>query len=111
MKKHKYLLRIGIVLSLLFCFWFFYLRTERENRLKKEANVLIKQIEFFRMKNKRLPNTIEDIGLKEIDGIDALYYTKRDSLHYMISFGMDLGESKFYYSDTKKWEDRYQEMR
>jgi hypothetical protein len=48
---------------------------------------------------------LEDVGLKEELGVDALYYQKKDSINYILSFGTILGESKIYYSDTKTWED------
>lgn len=35
---------------------------------------------------------------------------KMDSLHYTLSFGAKLGESKIYYSDSKKWEGRNREI-
>ncbi len=77
----------------------------------KEGDALVERIEMFRTESKRLPNTLEDIGIEEREGADVLYYTKRDSSHYIVSFGMSLGESKFYYSDTKEWEEKYREMK
>lgn len=76
----------------------------------KEGKELVEKIEAFKAKYSRLPNSLEEIGLEESDGADVLYYSKRDSLHYTVSFGTALGESKFYYSDSEKWEDRYRTM-
>lgn len=97
----------------LFSFWFFYLRTARENRLMKEGNMIVKKIEHFQEKNNRLPNSLNEIGIKEREGVDALYYSKQDSLsnNYMIWFSTSLGESKTYFSDSKKWENRYRKMK
>jgi hypothetical protein len=111
MKKYKYLLIIFGVLLIIFSVWFFYLKDARENRLMKEGNELVEKIEAFKDINNRLPISLEEIGIEERDGVDALYYTKRDSLHYTVSFGTSLGESKFYYSDNKKWEDRYRKIK
>lgn len=111
MKKNKYLLYILGVLIVLFSFWFFYLKDLREYRLIKEGNILVEKIEFFRAENKRLPTSLQEIGIEERDGLDALYYNKRDSFHYNVSFGTSLGESVIYYSDTKQWEDRYREIK
>lgn len=94
---------VGILL--LFGVWFFFLRNDRENRLMRDGNVIVKKIETFKAENERLPNSLEEIGIKIQDGKDALYYDKKDSTLYIIWFGMSLGESKTYYSDSKKWED------
>lgn len=107
MKKSKYFILIIGLFFLFFSFWFFGLKDNRENRLINEGNALVEKIEAFRVKNNRLPNSLVEIGLEERDGIDVLYYDKRDSLNYTISFGTSLGESKFYYSDNKKWENSY----
>jgi len=107
MKKSKYLILIIGLLVLFFSVWFFCLKDDRENRLINEGNALVEKIETFRVKHNRLPNSLEEIGLEERDGIDVIYYDKRDGLNYTISFGTSLGESKFYYSDNKKWEDSY----
>ncbi len=82
----------------------------REYRLIKDGDFLIDKIEGFRLEKGRLPNSLEEIGYEERDGVDVLYYDKRDSTHYTISFGTSLGESKFYYSDSQQWEDRYRDM-
>lgn len=101
----------GFLSLILFLFWFFFLRTARETNLMKDGDLLVRKIEMFKQDRKRLPDSLEELGIKERDGVNVLYYTKRDSLHYTVSFGMSLGESKFYYSDTKMWEDRYREMK
>lgn len=105
MRKYKNIFGFLGVLLLLFTFWFFYLRTARENRLMKNGNVLVNRIEQFRVEHKRLPNSLKEIGVEEQDGKDAIYYDKKDSLRYIIWFGVSLGESKTYYSDSKQWED------
>lgn len=111
MKKYKYILWFLGVLLLLFVVWFFYFRTARENNLINEGNILVKKIELFRAENKRLPNSLEEIGIPEKDGFNVLYYYKRDSLHYTVSFPISAEEHKFYYSDTKQWEKGYREMK
>lgn len=111
MSQYKVLIKLLSVLLILFFFWFFYLKDYRENRLIKEGNELVEKIEQFRIENGNLPHSLEELGIEETEGIDVLYYDKRDSLHYTISFGTSLGESKFYYSDTQQWEDRYREIK
>ena len=94
-------------------FWFFYLKDERENRLVKKGNAIIEQIESYKKANGMLPNSLLDVGITEDEGADAIYYSIQNSSkkNYMIWFGTSLGESKTYYSDNKKWEDFYREMK
>lgn len=73
MMKRKALMTLGIVL-LLFCFWYFHLRVYRENKLIDEGNVMVKKIENFKNKNNRLPQSLEEIGMKEKDGANVLDY-------------------------------------
>jgi len=107
MKKYKYLILVLGILMLLLVSWIFYLKDARENRLMNEGSQLVKRIEAFKAENNRLPKSLIEIGIEEVDGADVLYYNKRDSLNYTISFITGLGESKFYYSDCKCWEDNY----
>jgi hypothetical protein len=108
-------LKIGLIslfsIICLFSLWFFYLKDERENRLIKEGNVIVEKVEEFRQKNSRLPKSLEEIGLKEEEGADALYYDITSTTNYMISFGMSIDYNKTYYSDTKQWEDGSREMK
>ncbi len=109
----KYIFGCFILLLLFVGFWFFFLKDARENRLMKEGNILVVKIEAFRAEYKRLPSSLEEIGVTEQEGVDALYFSKQDSLseNYMIWFGTSLSESKTYYSDSKKWEEFYRKMK
>ena len=112
MKVNKVVLFVLIIVFGLFCLWFFWLRNTKENRLMREGDVIVKKIEQYQSVKHRLPNTLTDIGITEKDESNPpLYYEKRDSIHYTVSFGISLDESKIYYSDTKKWEDSYREMK
>ena len=76
----------------------------REEKLIKAGNILVNKIESFRIKNGNLPTSLSDIGVKESEG-GPLFYEKRDSINFMVWFGTSLGESKTYYSNSKKWEE------
>lgn len=77
-----------------------------------EGNLIIQKIEHYRQVHNQLPNSLTDIGIEiKSESDPPLYYDKMDNLHYTISFGTSLGESKIYYSDSKQWEDFYREMR
>lgn len=112
MKVHRLILFVFSIFICLFCFCFFWLKNAQENNLMREGNVIVLKIEQYRKTNNRLPNTLSDIGIKEKDEANPpLFYVKRNSVHYTVSFGISLDESKIYYSDTKKWEDGYREMK
>jgi len=111
MKTKKIITAILIIIVGLFCLWFFWLRNAREKRLTKEGYIIIEKIEKFKQEYNRLPNTLSEIGIIEKDETNPpLYYDKRDSVHFTISFGISLDDSKIYYSDSKKWEDSFREM-
>ncbi|WP_269227592.1 hypothetical protein [Flavobacterium eburneipallidum] len=101
--------KIGLIfttLMLLFFVWFFYLRTEKENRLTSQGSEIIEKIENYKAKYKKLPNSLSDIGIEIIDENNPpLYYEKKDNSNYIIWFAKSSEDVKTYYSDTKKWED------
>jgi len=74
----------------------------RESRLKAKGIVLANQIEEFRIHKKRLPQNLGELGIKETEE-GPLYYKKVDESKYVIWFGMELGESVTYDSETRKW--------
>jgi type II secretory pathway pseudopilin PulG len=87
-------------------------KESRENALMHQGIEFVEKIEQYKKDNNRLPITLSDIGITVKSESDPpIYYEKRDSIHYTVSFGTILGESKIYYSDSKKWEDRYREMK
>jgi hypothetical protein len=71
--------------------------------LLAQGNVLVDKIERYNKEHNQLPESLADIGIKEtMEG--PLYYEKKDSLSYIVWFGQTFGESKTYYSATKRWE-------
>jgi hypothetical protein len=74
------------------------------------GNGIIVKIELFKKKNGKLPDQLSDLGIKETEQ-GPIYYEKRDSINYTVSFGTSMGESMIYYSDSKKWEELYREMK
>ncbi len=75
-----------------------------------EGEQVIEKIELFIEQNHKLPNSLADLGLIEQDGYDVIYYTKRDSLYYTVSFPISAEAHMFYYSDTDTWEKGYRTM-
>ena len=105
MESKKFtLLIIFVIFTLLFSFWFFYLRTERDRRLIKKGNIIVEKIEEFKNVHGRLPDDLSEIGIPDImGGIDTLYYDKYDDFYYTISFGQGLGDSTIFRSDIMQW--------
>ncbi|MBK8485174.1 MAG: hypothetical protein IPO86_05425 [Saprospiraceae bacterium] len=78
----------------------------------QQGNEFIEKIEKYKKDNNKLPTSLSAIGIAIKNESDPpIYYERKDSIHYTVSFGTTLGESKIYYSDSKKWEDRYREMK
>mgnify|MGYP000913810386 CR=1 FL=1 len=102
------LLGIGLVVFLLL--YFFLLKDTREDRLIKEANVLIGKIENFRRENGHLPDSLNEISYSSKKGTDELFYTKYSETNYTVSFVMSIDYNKTYYSDTKTWENGFRKM-
>jgi hypothetical protein len=78
----------------------------REDHLEIFGYSVIQKIEHYRKSNGFLPEKLTEIEIKETEE-GPLYYDKIDDLNYSLSFGTTLGESKIYYSDSKKWEKHY----
>ncbi len=78
----------------------------RENTLIKEGDKIVEKVICYYTKNNRLPNTLTEIDIEEkIEG--PIFYKKKDSINFILWFGTELGESRIYYSDIKKWEEKY----
>ena len=101
--KNFFIFSVIVILSIIT--YFIIIRNNRDDRLIKEASVLISKIEDYRKLNGRPPSSLKSAGLiSPTQGADELYYSLiEDSLVYMITYGNGLGESIAYYSDTKEW--------
>lgn len=83
----------------------------REKKLKKEAEMIIEKIELYKLKENELPSNLKDLGLRESDGYNTVYYMKRDSNNYTVSLPISAESHLFYYSDSKTWEKGYRKMK
>lgn len=79
-------------------------------RNKKVGNTIVQKIEEFKKTNDSLPNSLHEIGQNDIIDNVLFCYEKVDSVNYMVWFGTTLGEGIYYYSDTKKWEDKLRKI-
>lgn len=74
-----------------------------EKRLLKDGNKIIEKIEVYKINNKELPNSLNEVGIEEkLEG--PIFYNKEDSSNYILWFGVSVGESMVYSSKTKRWE-------
>ena len=87
----------GLAFYLLFWqpVWLFHWRDYRE------GNRIITAIDAFQVKNGRLPETLEEIGIRQND--PTVFYQKVAEREYRVWFGTSLGESEIYDSQTKAW--------
>ncbi|KDR50751.1 hypothetical protein [Hoylesella loescheii] len=106
--KRIYIIASTIILSILL---FFFVKGKRERDLTRRGENVIERIEFFRMKHHRLPKNLNEIGVIEEENSNALYYDVRNDTSYTVSFMMSIDYNKTYYSDTKKWENGYREIK
>jgi hypothetical protein len=74
----------------------------REHLLMREGDEIVKGIESFRKENQRLPESLSEIGVEEKEE-GPIYYAKKSDMRYVVWFGMELGESVTYDSETRKW--------
>lgn len=73
-----------------------------------EAERMVAAVEEYRRVNGRLPDSVEQLGLKErIEG--PAYYRKLSEKRYQVWFGTSLGESMVYDSVDKKWQPYFRE--
>jgi hypothetical protein len=68
-----------------------------------EGNELIQRIESYRREHRRLPDSVEETGIRNPDAL-RVFYQKCSDDRYIVWFGTTLGESMTYTSETRKWE-------
>lgn len=68
----------------------------------RTGNEIVSHVETFRIKNRRLPENLEEIGIKDPDL--NVFYRKISPDEYCVWFGRSLGESETYNSRGRKWE-------
>ncbi|MBP3357254.1 MAG: hypothetical protein J6K95_08870 [Rikenellaceae bacterium] len=77
-----------------------------ESRMTDGGDIVIERIESYKDSVGTAPASLSDIGIAVVDeGNPPYYYQRIDSVHYTLSFSNGVGESKTYYSDSRKWED------
>ena len=83
----------------------YYSCSDYESRMIDGGNAIVERIESYIDSVGTTPESLSDIGIVIVDESNPPYYY--DTLY----FGTVLGESKTYYSDSKKWEDFYRPIK
>lgn len=78
------------------------------NANQRMGEEFVGKIEAFRMSQGRLPESLDEVGIRVKDlGDPPVYYQKESPDRYIVWYGLSLGESMTYDSVTKKWEERH----
>ena len=77
----------------------YYSCSDYESRMIDGGNAIVERIESYIDSVGTTPESLSDIGIVIVDESNPPYY-------YDV-----LGESKTYYSDSKKWEDFYRPIK
>jgi|SRR6185437_4546566 len=101
-KEIKYSLIIPGALIFASIVYIFLMSNYGTIQLKERGDSIAAKINQFKKDKGYLPNSLDDIGIKETEE-GPLYYGKEDSTQYIIWFGTTLGKSCIYYSKTNKW--------
>ena len=75
-----------------------------KNERQDYADMLIEKVETFKRSNNRLPKDVSELGLTEKMDSAAFYQIKTDST-YIVWYGLSVGESKIYRSETRIWSE------
>ena len=73
---------------------------------QKSGESIVQRIEKYKKDNDTLHNSLHEMGIDDVIDDVLFCYEKVDSANYIVWFGTTLGEGIYYYSDTKKWENR-----
>lgn len=66
--------------------------------------MVIQKVEAFKIEKGRLPNSEPEMNLKvEMDS--PAFYEKRTDSTYVVWYGIGLGDSRVFYSDSKTWRE------
>lgn len=93
-----------LVLIVLLCTLIYYWRNPWLRSEYQLGQQVIDKIEQFKTENRRLPESMNEIEPKYYTEEGPIYYQKLSASHYIIWFGLSLGESYTYDSENKRWQ-------
>lgn len=74
-----------------------------ENSPQRQAEELIIKVEAFRTSKGYLPDSLAQLGLREIEE-GPVYYRRETDTSFTVWYGRELGESRTYHSASQSWE-------
>ncbi len=96
--------KVLIIIIVLIFLWscIVCIRNVEYTQYKEHGKVLIDKIEIYLLENKRLPNSITEIGFNENMEMGPYYY-KIDCNEYSVYYCIGFDEYYVYNSLTKEW--------
>lgn len=67
------------------------------------SNAIVVKVEEFKRVNRRLPDSLREMGIEESESCPCYCRTKDNG--YLVWYGTTLGRSDTYDSRTQKWSD------
>ena len=78
---------------------------ENENKaLIKQGNELVKEIETYKRDHYKLPDSLQQLGVKITKDYQIDYTIEQDSINYVLAFPISFFHSQTYRSSTGRWE-------
>lgn len=73
---------------------------------KQYAGQIIEKAEQYKAQHGMLPVQVDELGLEDTEDAPA-YYEKTSDTTYTVWYGLGVGESMVYHSQTGKWSDSH----
>lgn len=102
MKKLRVLLLCLVCISALLLGSAAILKHKVEQRTLAEAERIIQKVEAFKTRTGRLPQGLSELGEAESES-GPVYFQRESEGAYSVWYGMALGESRLFSSDTRQW--------
>jgi len=91
-----------VTIMLLIMCTIFLLQYMEKKKMQKQGNELIIKIEEYRLRNKKLPENVSELGIDECEG-SGPFYEKIDSTSYRVFFNIGFDDSFIYDSKIREW--------
>jgi hypothetical protein len=69
---------------------------------RNQGDEIIAKVEQFKIREKRLPKSLDEVGVRESEE-GPIFYRQLSESRYELWYGTTLGESVTYDSDRKTW--------
>jgi hypothetical protein len=90
-------------LSKIYILLFVFVLSSCINEREQEARRIVNKIKEYKLRNGMYPLSLEDIGVSETEEGPFYYELIEDSNEFILSYGLNLGDSRYYKSKDDKW--------